>query len=161
MGGLLIRYALHRVAVGDPNFPPFLTVPRAVTLATPHAGLRPAATRSICGRTVQCKAMRSDSVFISELTNHALDPQGLGGTAWTIAGASRTCDLVPPWSALALPAAERVRYVHPCYSHGDWLWDYSDAKDATMRVTQPNASSAVTITDGRHSLAWLTAVLLR
>jgi Putative serine esterase (DUF676) len=158
MGGLLVRYAIYRVTARDPDFPPLLTVPRVVTIATPHAGLPDAST---CGPTRQCRAMVRGSAFMNDLVKHALDPQGRGGTAWTLTGSSSKCDLVSASSALAMPAAERVRYVNPCYSHGDYLWDYSDASDASMQVTMPFALSANAVTDGPHLLVWLTRVLNR
>lgn len=156
MGGLLIRYAIYRVAARDPEFPSLLDVPRAVTIASPHAGLPDA---SVCGPTLQCRAMVRGSAFMTDLVKHALDPQGSHGTAWTVAGSGSKCDLVPAWSALGMPAARRVRYIKPCYAHGDYLWDYSDASDASMQVTVPFASSADTITNGPHLLRWLTGVL--
>jgi hypothetical protein len=159
MGGLLIRYALYRVGVGDPAFPPFLYVPRVVTVATPHAGLQPGTVRSTCGTTTQCRAMAGGSAFMTDLAAHGRHPQARGGTAWTVVGSSRGCDIVPGWSALAMRAATRVRYVHPCYGHGDYLWDYTDDLNATMRVRAPGDSAAVAVQDAPHLLLWLTRVL--
>lgn len=156
MGGLLIRYAIYRVAARDPGFPPLLNVPRAVTIATPHAGLPDA---SVCGPTRQCRAMVRGSAFMTDLMKHALDPQGRGGTSWTLTGSGSKCDLVSTSSALAMPAAVRVHYVKPCYAHGDYLWDYSDATDASMQVTRPFAASANTVNNAPHLLRWLTTVL--
>jgi pimeloyl-ACP methyl ester carboxylesterase len=156
MGGLVLRYAIYRVAARDPDFPPYLNVPRAVTIATPHAGMPDA---SICGPTRQCRAMVRGSAFMTDLMKHALDPQGRGGTAWTVAGSGSKCDLVSTSSALAMPGAVRVHYLKPCYTHGDYLWDYSDASDASMQVTLPFARSADAVTTGRHLLLWLTRVL--
>lgn len=161
MGGLLIRYALYRVAAGDPRFPPLLYVPRAVTVATPHAGVPAWTARSVCGRTTQCRAMVTGSAILTDLAAHARHPQARGGTAWTLAGSSRDCDLVPAWSALAMRAATRVRYVHPCYGHGDYLWDFSDATDATLRVAAPGETTAVVHANAPHLLRWLTRVLRR
>lgn len=38
MGGLILRYALHRIQASDGAFPPYLYVEDVVTLGTPHLG---------------------------------------------------------------------------------------------------------------------------
>ena len=159
MGGLLIRYALYRVAAADPEFPPYLDVPHAVTISTPHAGLLTLSDTG-CTSTTQCDQMLADSAFMTDLTAHAPGPQGAGGTAWTVIGSRRDCDVVPASSALAMPAALRVAYVDPCYPHTGYLWDFSDATDATIRVTDPGKRSAVTESGEPHVLAFLVRSLL-
>jgi hypothetical protein len=156
MGGLLIRYAIYRVAAHDSAFPPYLNVPRAVTVATPHGGVPDG---SLCGPTRQCRAMVRSSAFMTDLMQHALDPQGRGGTRWTVSGSGSRCDFVSTSSALAMPGAVRVHYLKPCYTHAEYLWDYSDAPDASMQVTLPFARSADAVTNGPHVLLWLTSVL--
>jgi hypothetical protein len=162
MGGLIIRDALYRVAVRDPDFPRYLYVPRAVTISTPHAGyLTTATNRSICGGTTECDEFAIDSPFIADLAARAADPQGRGGTAWTVLGSSRGCDLVPATSTLAMPAAERVDYLTPCYTHTSYLWDLGAADDATARVSAPGSATAVLDRSAPRALSWLAAALRR
>lgn len=159
MGGLLIRYALYRVAAGDAKFPPYLDVARVATISTPHAGLPSDETSSICGSSTQCDQMAADSTFMIKLMSAGTDPQGVGGTAWSVAGSSGRCDMVSGTSALAMPHALRVKYVAPCYEHDAYLWDFTDAHDATMRITEPDAQSPFTDTAAPHVLRWLSEVL--
>lgn len=160
MGGLIIRDALYRVAVADPDFPPYLYVPRAVTISTPHAGYLTLATNgSFCGGTVECDEFASDSPFILDLAAHGADPQGRGGTAWTVLGSSGGCDFVPAASTLAMPAARRVDYLSPCYTHTTYLWDLGAADDATVRVAAPGSVTPVLDRTAPRSLGWLADTL--
>lgn len=160
MGGLIIRDLLYRVAQHDPRFPPRLLVPRAVTLSTPHLGYGTTASNvSFCGgHFVECDQFATDSPFIAELGAHAADPQGAGGTRWTVVGSSAGCDFVPVQSALGMPDAEQIDYLSPCYGHAGYLWDFDHADDATTRVDRPGRAP-VTSHDAPRSLSWLVRTL--
>ena len=160
MGGLIMRDLLYRVAQHDPRFPPYLFVPRAVTLSTPHLGYGTIASNvSFCGgHFVECNQFATDSSFIAELSANAHDPQGFGGTQWTVVGSSAGCDFVPTQSALGMPDAEQVDYLSPCYAHAGYLWDFDSADDASVRVADPG-SAPVTSDDAPRSLSWLVKTL--
>nr|AGU11701.1 Ricin-type beta-trefoil lectin domain [uncultured organism] len=59
MGGLVLQAALTGVANREDDFPPYLYVENAITVATPHGGI-PA---SVLCQFQQCKDMRGDSAF--------------------------------------------------------------------------------------------------
>lgn len=103
MGGLIIRAALDGVARHRPGFPPALRVANAVTVSTPHHGVRQSAAWRRCANT-ECRQMRPGSAFLRGLW-HA--PQGTGGTDWSELGA--TPDRTVSWRS-ALEAAARHRY---------------------------------------------------
>jgi hypothetical protein len=89
MGGLIARYALAEVASANPAFPPRLLVSNVVTLGTPHGGARTGA-RALC-RPVrlglrQCIEMEAGSQFLTSLEENGWNPQGTGGTDWTVMG---------------------------------------------------------------------------
>jgi hypothetical protein len=113
----------------------------------------------LCGTTVECLEMASDSAFITDLTAHASDPQGTGGTAWTVFGSSAGCDLVPAASALAMAGATRVDYTQPCYAHADYLYDGASADDARLTVDAPSGA-VETETTAEHSLPLVRQVLM-
>lgn len=160
MGGLVMRDLLFRVAQHDPRFPPYLLVPRAVTLSTPHRGYGTRASNvAFCGgHFLECDQFATDSPFIARLTADAPDPQGSGGTRWTVVGSSAGCDFVPIRSALGMPGAEQVDYLSPCYGHSGYLWDFDSSADATTRVTDAG-SPPVSSRDAPRSLLWLVETL--
>jgi pimeloyl-ACP methyl ester carboxylesterase len=94
MGGLIARYALAQIDRGHAAFPAQgrVCVEDVITLGTPHAGTGWA---QICSR-VQCIEMRGNlrcnatrtgtSEFIRWLRRNAWDPDGRGGTQWTLVG---------------------------------------------------------------------------
>jgi hypothetical protein len=90
MGGLVLRYAIYRVAVGDSSFPPYLLITHAATLASPFTGY--SLTAESCHINVvnlQCDDMFPLSGFIEGLKNpEALVPQGRGGTIWSDMGSN-------------------------------------------------------------------------
>ncbi|HKC27024.1 MAG TPA: hypothetical protein VKB75_03335 [Jatrophihabitans sp.] len=139
MGGLIMRDALYRVAARDRSFPPYLLVPRAVTFSTPHGGYgQVGANSDFCGgQTVECDQFAIGSPFMTMLADHAQDPQARGGTAWMLVGSSAGCDFVPARSSLAMPAAQRVDYLSPCYGHIGYLWDLQSSQTARALVTAP------------------------
>lgn len=116
MGGLVIRAALDGVAKRQPGFPARLRVTDVVTSGTPHAGTR-FGTRC-AARAAECAQFIPGSSF---LTNLGQNPQGVGGTDWTLTG-SRRDEYVPPQSAVAMrrvsttrPAIAKVIYAP--YTH--------------------------------------------
>jgi pimeloyl-ACP methyl ester carboxylesterase len=142
MGGLIVRWLLYRVAQHDPQYPPYLLVERAVTISTPHAGMRTLAVwHDLCGATnYQCPDFATDSPFIQALTNNPITAE----TDWTTIG-SQGCDIVPARSTAALPGAHVIVYTSPCYYHGAYLSDMSTAQDATTLTGtgQPHALAAL------------------
>ena len=90
MGGLVLRYALYRVAIGDPSFPPYMMVTHAATLAAPFTGYSLLAESChINVLNVQCDDMFPLSGFIEGLKDPAaLVPQGPDGTIWSGMGSN-------------------------------------------------------------------------
>jgi hypothetical protein len=105
MGGLIARYAVAGVANGDPDFPPSLLVEDALTMGTPHDGTGWAWG---CG-WVECVEMRPGSSFLGWLASNAPNPQGTGGTDWTVMG-SEDDGIVSASSAVAMGAGHKVVY---------------------------------------------------
>jgi len=97
MGGLIIRSAVAQVEAGNADFPPSICVNDVVTLGTPHAGTPWAWACS----TTECVQMRgnlecvgsSASLFIKWLRANAWDPDGTGGTQWTLLGSYADLDV--------------------------------------------------------------------
>ncbi|HCT80472.1 MAG TPA: hypothetical protein DGT23_28695 [Micromonosporaceae bacterium] len=119
MGGLIIRYAIHKVQAGDPAFPPRLVVEDVVTLGTPHIGTDWANACAITHE--QCRDLRPDSDFLNYLDDNAQNPQGDGGTEWTAIG-SEDDETVPGDSATHMTAIEELRYdTDPAIGHGDYM----------------------------------------
>src|SRR5262249_13364606 len=77
MGGLFVQSALAQA--GSNGGPPFLLVPRAVTISSPHRGTD---ALKRCGY-IECREMAYRSAFLRHLEP---DPQGRGGTVWTLFG---------------------------------------------------------------------------
>ena len=90
MGGLMTRYALYRVAVGDQTYPPYLNIAHVSTVGTPYQGYDLFA--ELCHVNVfnvQCDMMAPYSPFIKDLqAPEALLPQGMGGTIWANIGSN-------------------------------------------------------------------------
>jgi hypothetical protein len=89
MGGLIARYAIAEVAASNPAFPPRLLVGNAVTFGTPHGGARIAGT-GLCKvfelGLAECSEMQAGSAFLVDLEKDGWNPQGDGGTDWTVMG---------------------------------------------------------------------------
>lgn len=131
MGGLIVRYALARVAAGDPEFPD-LCVRTVVTLGTPHAG---SGLAWGCVE-LQCQQLRHGSAFL-----RMLDTADAGGdlgtdTLWVAAGSMHDSVVSPP-SQLAMPADLRFVYDVPLADtpivHGHYFDARPAAADATAR----------------------------
>jgi triacylglycerol esterase/lipase EstA (alpha/beta hydrolase family) len=89
-GGLLTRYALYRVAIGDPSFPPFLNVAHVSTVGSPYEGYAILAESChIIVWNLECDEMFPLSSFIKELNSPpASYPQGVNGTIWSNGGSN-------------------------------------------------------------------------
>jgi hypothetical protein len=142
MGGLIVTYALQRIAAKDPLYPPSLKVPTVVTFSTPFKG----AVSVGCTTGIECQQMAPNSSFVSDLIK-AGAPQMTGGTIWLTMGSSAGCDLVPASSSLGLPRVNlALDYTYPCYDHVGYLWDTSTASDAVGHLNGAPWT-------GAHSLA--------
>ncbi|MEU1786849.1 hypothetical protein ABZ553_13440 [Streptomyces sparsogenes] len=87
MGGLIVRAAVLGVThhnAGE-DWPPFVYVEDAVTLGTPHYGVKGSCDRF--GMTVQCREMTRGSDFLNWL-HSARVPQSAQGTDWTFIGSN-------------------------------------------------------------------------
>jgi pimeloyl-ACP methyl ester carboxylesterase len=131
MGGLVVRYALHRVAAGDAEFPASLEVSNVVTFGTPHNGASVAGLCSLTSR--QCAQMSPGSSFLDNLNAAGQDPQAAGGTDWTVMG-SAADTVVSQSSATSMTANHRVRYAR---SNGI---AHSDYYNETQTTTNANLS---------------------
>lgn len=133
MGGMIVRWAMY--ATGSSSMPPYLYVGKIVTMASPHNGI-PWGGSATCGVCLQlAELQQTGSSFLSTLQNNAQNPQARGGTNWTIMGS--TCETwlnggVDPSSEMGMSAQSKVLYLNPpCYHHGDYLTDLSDAASAS------------------------------
>src|SRR5262249_45772340 len=122
--------------------PLLVLVPRAITISSPHGGTD-ALIR--CGY-VECNEMGFKSAFLRRLEP---DPQGRGGTVWTLFG-SAFDPLVTPASSMGMPAAHRYLYEQPAYGHNGTITDTSNATDA--RWQEITSGSAVVQSGVPHSL---------
>lgn len=133
MGGLLVRYALAMIRLGDPEWPPMLNINDAVTLATPHAGT----PRVLCTGSTQRENMCAHKGTMKWMKANAQNPQGSAATDWTLIAADED-NVVSEESGVGMTAAHRLWYNKNCcsmddaaYDHNDYYKDGSDAMDAT------------------------------
>ena len=155
MGGLITRYALAQVARRHADFPPYLYVEDSVTLGTPHAGTGWA---SWCW-TTQCEQMRPGSSFVSWLASYAPNPQGSGGTDWTVVGAYDD-EIVSETSAISMGAAHKVQYLESAdVAHSDYYNDTTDARTADVRYSD-NGGAFATWYDAPWGVRWSDFSLL-
>lgn len=149
MGGLMIRWALTRVAAHDPAFPPYLKVDNVVTISTPYDGAIPAVqTLDACKDSLECTQFKAGSSFLTAL-KAAPAPAGVDWTA--IGGGS--CDLMSAESATDVHPAHTISWTQPCYGHSKILFDDSQQPDATATFSNPGDQSPTTTTSAPHSLA--------
>lgn len=93
MGGLVIRYALHRIQAGDSGFPLGLCIDDVVTLGTPHGGSDQPEPNIYDADTCapyyyECQQMVPGSGFLNHQGQYATNPQGYGDTDWTAMGST-------------------------------------------------------------------------
>lgn len=157
MGGLVIRYALHRVEEGAAGFPPRLLVDDVVTLGTPHGG---ALLAHLCPYALQCREMRPGSRLLAELAHFARDPQALGGTDWTTIG-SHGDRIVSERSAVDMDARHRVLYRSRMgIGHGDYRRDTSTSLNADVDYRHRGQSWSRR-GDAPHVVRWVYSALTR
>jgi pimeloyl-ACP methyl ester carboxylesterase len=112
MGGLVVRYAIQGVAQGYSNFPSFINVEDAVTMATPNQGL------PVCPFDFwnQCRQMQRGSPFMQKLKPN---PQASTKTDWTAIGHSD--DQIVSWESSTGAKKGRSGYLGP----GHFVYFYS------------------------------------
>lgn len=149
MGGLMIRWALSRVAAHDAAFPPNLKVANVVTISTPYDGAISAVKNlAACKDSLECKQFEAGSSFLKELA--ASSP--LPGVDWTALGGG-DCDLMSAASATDVQPAHRLSWTQPCYDHNKILFDDSQNLDATATFSNPGNPTPTTTQSAPHSLA--------
>jgi hypothetical protein len=164
MGGLVLRYAIAQVENNHPQFPASICVGDAVTLGTPHAGTNWAVT---CLLALQCNEMNGridcnaadpngTSDFITWLRAHAFDPDGTGGTEWTVMGSNEDNLVNEICATNNIERYAAVRYIgasgveHDDYLHdtsANWTADVSFKKGNDPFVTDLSAPWPVKWTD--------------
>lgn len=150
MGGLLMRYAIAKSGSGG-VWPPKLRIEDSVTMGTPHGGLGTSWCKLSPWSDV--RQMCSDSSFMTWLKNYAQDPQGDGGTDWTLMGSD--CDGWVSWDrAVDMKAAHKLVYVDPCYGHSDYYTDVSTTNDATVDYMDAPSTSWTRWSSAPHSVKW-------
>lgn len=127
MGGLIVRYALTKVREGASAFPPRLMIEDVVTMGTPHGGTNNA---FFCLLDKQCQEMHPNSTFMGYLGHYGLNPQGYGGTDWTVIGAHDD-DLVTAGSATDMKVYNAVQYFSgQGIEHSEYMHKPRDITDA-------------------------------
>lgn len=149
MGGLMIRWALSRVAAHDHAFPPTLKVADVVTISTPYGGAIPEVKNlAACKDSLECEQFKGGSSFLTAL---AAGPAP-SGVDWTALGGG-ACDLMSAASATGVQPAHRMTWTQPCYDHGKILFDDSQSLDTTATFSNPGDATPTTTQSAPHSLA--------
>ncbi len=135
MGGLIIRWALHGVQAGVWPFPGLVYVQDVVTFSTPHGGVPEGSTIFTCGGCTQGNEMQSGNQFMKDTYTYAQNPQGSGwGTDWTMIGGVAVynlgCDVISSSESTYMQGGHKSYFTSPCYNHGGYLTDTSDAGNA-------------------------------
>lgn len=130
MGGLIIRDAMYRVAAHDPNFPPSLLISNVVNFGTPHNGANIA---QLCkSSNIECTEMTPNSTFLNDLNANGQNPQGSGGTDWSIMG-SDADGVVADDSATFMTANHKVRYAaSDLINHLDYMNETQTTNNASL-----------------------------
>lgn len=182
MGGLIARYGIYQwTRHYNSNFTGIgsMYVQDVVTLDTPHGGV-PVVSLFACGNCTQFDEMQSPDAFMQEMYNGTTtngvfhpgqNPQGSGwGTDWTLMGSFGTsfgvpCDLLEYQyhTATYMSGGHKSGFYTPCYDHGGFLTDTSDAGDATIDwcdgcATAP--SSWIRWTQAPHALKHMLLALM-
>jgi hypothetical protein len=119
MGGLLSRYAISQVEIGNEAFPPKLLVGNVVTLGTPHGGARLvglAGCNAIGGRR-QCSQMRPGSAFLRSLEDEGWNPQAEGGTDWTVIGSDDDNAVAADRAVGTNGSRRKDQYIGACHKY--------------------------------------------
>ncbi len=107
MGGNIARGAVYGASIAESGFSAPLKVEDAVTLGTPHEGAAWYTSFCLWG---QCSSLKPGATDIEWLKRNG-NPQGAGGTDWTVVGS--TADEVTPVDSglgMLVPAGRKVRY---------------------------------------------------
>jgi hypothetical protein len=122
MGGLIVRRAIDGVQRGERGFPLRLLIEDVITMGTPHNGTWSAWVFCVGSISRQCDEMQSTSDFMNYLRSAARNPQGQGGTQWSLVG-SDFDPVVPGDSAAGIGSMDvrhRVRWQrHEGIHHGE------------------------------------------
>lgn len=144
MGGLIVRDALYRVAAHDPDFPPSLLISNSVNFGSPHNGANIAALCS--GSNIECTEMTPGSSFLNDLNSHGQNPQGTGGTDWTLMG-SDSDTIVADSSATSMTAIHKVQYASSDrIGHTDYPNETQTTQDAALSFSDNNSAYTATTT---------------
>jgi pimeloyl-ACP methyl ester carboxylesterase len=168
MGGLIIREMLAAFQLNDPDYPSqkqTLRVEHVVTLGTPHAGTALAECP-----TVQCRQMRPGSASLKWWAQKARNPQGTGGTDWTLMGSSGD-QVVTAHSAVAqdssgnrtMDVPHRVYYTHPDVDHTgkyNYMNQTSDDRTAVVESSE-NSGNWKEKTKQPRPVRWTDLALVR
>ena len=182
MGGLIARYGIYQwTRHYNSNFTGIgnLYVQDVVTLDTPHGGV-PVVSLFACGNCTQFDEMQWPDAFMQEMYNGTTtngvfhpgqNPQGSGwGTDWTLMGSFGSnvgipCDVLEyqHHTATYMAGGHKSGFYTPCYNHGGFLTDTSDAGDATIDwcdgcATDP--SSWTRWTQAPHALKHMLLALM-
>lgn len=148
MGGLMIRWALSRVAAHDSAFPPSLKVANVVTISTPYGGaIREVKNLAACADSLECQQFEAGSSFLAAL---AAGPAPAAD--WTAMGGG-SCDLMSAASATDVQPAHHLSWTQPCYDHSKILFDDNQGLDATATFSNPGNATPTTTESAPHSLA--------
>lgn len=107
MGGNIVRGAVYGAQIGESGFSAPIKVEDVVTLGAPMNGAAWYSNFCLWG---QCSTLKPGAADIRWL-NQDMNPQGDGGTEWTVVGSSAD-DVTPAASAthMDVPAERRVVY---------------------------------------------------
>jgi triacylglycerol esterase/lipase EstA (alpha/beta hydrolase family) len=149
MGGLVIRYALYRVAAGDPDFPPSLLISNIVNFGSPHSGANIAA---VCAASnVECTEMTPGSAFLGDLNANRQSPQATGGTDWTLMGSDFDTTVADD-SATSMTANHEVRFASSnLIGHSDFYRKTRTTRDANLSYSD-HGSAYTSTTSGEWSV---------
>ncbi|WP_067487056.1 esterase/lipase family protein [Actinomadura hibisca] len=147
MGGLVVRAAVEGVRRYGKNkdWPDRLLIRDVVTYSTPHTGTSWGTSCVALRGWKQCSDVRPNSGFLKWAGQ---DPQGAGGTDWTLVGASDD-DTITSGSATGMRARHKVIYAagqgleHSVIKNkgtgSGWKHRYSNDHGATWRSTSGGA----------------------
>jgi hypothetical protein len=158
MGGLITRFMIEQVQLGNSHFAPYLYISDVVTFSTPHSALTTLQADGeyfSCGGCYEADEMTSgcDCGLMNDIYNHD-HPAAANGTDWTMIGSLSSNDPLD-WDYQATAMSNipnyldnhRIGYSHvpndsstTCpgqpgyntgYGHGDYVNDQCDSFDAS------------------------------
>ena len=127
-----------------------------ITLGTPHQG---SGWASGCTWAYECVQLQNGSAFVNYLGSSAQNPQGDGGTDWTLVS-SYDDGIVSEGSGVGMTAGHKVSYLGSMnVGHSDYMNDTSDVRDADVEYND-NGGPWHTWYDGPHAVRWADFGLL-